>query len=327
VSHDSDGFNRWEAGQRLAVDVIQEVIQQIQQGAKIAVDKRLVDACENNLNQAIAHDRDGSVDKAMIANMLVMPSETYLGELADIADVDSIHQAREAVRVEIATNLKGLLLSVYKLNQDSGEYQFNADAIARRALKNVALAYLMVPEDTEMVSLCADQFEDANNMTDTSAAFRALVNSDAGDAQGAREKALIEFFNRWSDEALVIDQWFAIQAASPRDGALDRVRALMRHPAFDMKNPNRMRSVVVSFAFQNNVHFHNRSGAGYAFLADCVIELNAFNPQMAARILAPLTQWRKYEGDRQQLMKTELNRILDTENLSENVFEIASKSV
>ncbi len=327
MSHDSDGFNRWEAGQRLAIDVIQEVILQIQQGADIAVDKRLVAACENNLDQALAHDRDGTVDKAMIADMLLMPSETYLSELADIADVDSIHQAREAVRLEIATRLKGLLLSVYKLNQDSGEYRFNADAIARRALKNVALAYLMLPEDTEMVSLCADQFEQANNMTDTSAAFRALLHSDAEAAQGARGKALIEFFNRWSDEALVIDQWFALQAASPRAGALDRVRALMQHPAFDMKNPNRMRSVVVSFAFQNTIHFHDRSGTGYAFLADCVIELNTVNPQMAARILAPLTQWRKYESHRQQLMKTELNRILGTENLSENVFEIASKSV
>jgi len=327
MSHDSDGFNRWEAGQRLAIDVIQEVIGQIQQGGEITVDQRLIRACESNLDQAIDHDSDGSVDKAMIANMLVMPSETYLAELADIADVDSIHLARETVRREIAGRLKGVLLSVYKLNQDSADYQLDAEAIARRALKNVALAYLMLPEDTEMVSLCANQFKYASNMTDTSAAIRALINAEAEAAEDAREKALVEFFNRWSDEALVIDQWFALQAACPRAGALDRVKALMQHDAFDMKNPNRMRSVVVSFAFQNAVHFHHSSGSGYAFLADCVIELNAVNPQMAARILAPLTRWHKYENERQQLMKAELNRILDTENLSENVFEIASKSV
>ncbi len=327
MSHDSDGFNRWEAGQRLAVDVIQEIVRQIQTGAEIVVDDRLVKACENNLNQAIEHDRDGSIDKAMIATMLVMPQETYLAELAEVADVDAIHQAREAVRGEIATRLKGLLLSVYKLNQDAGRYGLNAKAIARRSLKNMALSYLMQPNDTEMVSLCISQFEKADNMTDTSAAIRALVNSGAETAQIGKEKALTGFFNRWSAEALVIDQWFSIQAACALPDTLQRVKTLMTHGAFDMKNPNRMRSLVATFAFQNNVNFHQRNGGGYVFLADRVIELNAINPQMAARILSPLTRWGKYDEQRQDLMKAELNRILETENLSENVFEVASKSV
>ena len=327
MSHDSDGFNRWEAGQRLAVDVIQDIVQQIQTGAKIVVDDRLIRACENILHQAIEHDRDGLVDKAMIAHMLVMSQETYLAELAEVADVDAIHQARDAVRGAIAAQLKDLLLSVYKLNQDTGRYQTTAEAMARRSLKNMTLIYLMQPVDTEMVSLCVKQFESAGNMTDTSAAMRALVNSDAGSAQEAKEKALHEFYHRWVDEALVIDQWFTIQAICPLPGNLQRVKHLMAHEAFEMKNPNRMRSLVATFAFQNTVNFHHRNGEGYTFLADRVIELNAINPQIAARILSPLTLWGKYDEQRQTLMKSELNRILETKNLSENVFEIASKSV
>ena len=327
MSHDSDGFNRWEAGQRLVIDVIQEIVGQIQSGARIKVDERLITACESNLNQAIEHDRDGSVDKAMIAYMLVMSQETYLAELEEVADVDAIHQAREAVRGEIAKRLKGVLLSVYKLNQDFDKYEPTADAMARRSLKNMALSYLMQSDDTEMVQLCVDQFEKADNMTDTSAAIRALVNSAAEAAQGAKEKALIEFYNRWSDEALVIDQWFSIQAASTLPDALEQVKNLMTHAAFDNKNPNRLRSLVVTFCFQNIANFHRNNGEGYAFLADRVIEVDAFNPQMAARILSPLTHWGKYDEQRQELMKAELNRILETPDLSENVFEIASKSV
>ncbi len=327
MSHDSDGFNRWEAGQRLAVDVIQEMILQRQAGEVAGVDNRLIQACDNILQQAIEHDRDGEIDKAMVAQMLALPTETYLAELVDIADVDAIHQAREMVRNEIAHQLKGTLLAVYKLNQERGSYEPSADAIAKRALKNICLAYLMQPEDTEMLKLCVEQFELSDNMTDTSSALRCLINCKSPDAEAPREKALVEFYNRWSDEALVIDQWFMLQASCTREGALERVKALTGHAAFDMKNPNRMRAVISAFAGQNIINFHQRSGAGYAFLADSVIELDELNPQMAARILAPLTRWRKYDEARQAQMKAELNRILATENLSGNVFEIASKSV
>ncbi|MEO2178237.1 MAG: DUF3458 domain-containing protein, partial [bacterium] len=329
MSHDCDGFNRWEAGQRLAVDVIQEVVAQIQSSSSseietLAVDKRLIQAVENILTQSM---EDNGVDKAMIASMLLLPSETYLAELTEVADVDAIHQAREAVRHAIAENLSGLLLSVYKLNQSSAPYAPVADDIAQRALKNVTLSYLMQPNDTEMVNLCVAQFESSDNMTDTSAAIRALVNSSSSAAVAAKEKALTEFYNRWSNEALVIDQWFNIQASSPLPNTLERVKVLMQHEAFTMKNPNRMRSLVVAFGFINTVNFHNKDGSGYEFLADCVIELNALNPQMAARVLSPLTRWRKYDDERQKLMKRQLDRILAIEDLSPDVFEIASKSV
>ena len=327
MSNDSDGFNRWEAGQRLAVDVIQEVVQQLQAGASVSVDERLVSAFDANLVQAVDGDKDSSLDKAMIANMLVLPTEAYLIELSESADVDAIHRAREAVRGEIAGKLSGLLLSVYKLNQTRQEYQANAKQIGERALKNIALSYLMQPDGTEMVPLCVEQFESATNMTDTSTAIRALVNSTAEAAQEPKEKALTEFYNRWSSEALVIDQWFAIQASCHLPGTLDRVNTLMGHEAFDIKIPNRMRALVAQFAMANIINFHQADGAGYGFLADRVIELNAINPQMAARILSPLTRWARFDTSRQRLMKTELERILATENISNDVYEIVSKSL
>ncbi len=329
MSHDSDGFNRWEAGQRLAVDVIQEVIAQLHAGEEVHVDQRLVQACEANLNQAVEHDRDGRVDKAMLANMLVMPSEAYLGEVAASSghtiDVDAIFRAREIVIGEIAARLQGLLLTVFKLNRSGDPWTPDAGAVAMRALKNVALGYLMKTGDRACTDLCVRQFSEADNMTDTSAALRAMVNVEG--AEEEKERMLVDFYNRWADEALVVDLWFSIQAACPRPGGLARVQALTEHPAFNLENPNRMRSVISAFATGNIVNFHDRSGGGYRFLADHIIRLDAINPQMAARMLAPLTRWRRYDEDRQSMMKSEISRILDSGSLSENVYEIASKSV
>ena len=327
MSHDNDGFNRWEASQRLAVDVIIELVKQIQSGQTLEVDARLLRAMEVNLTEALERDQDASLDKAMIANMLILPSETYLAELFEVADIDAIHEAREELSRVIATSQKAALLRVYNLNQGSGEYVASAAAIASRLLRNVALSYLMKTDDTDQVVLCETQFNTATNMTDTSAAIRALVNSGSTAAQAVKSKALSEFYDRWTDEALVIDQWFAIQAICPLPGALQRVKALMQHPAFDLKNPNRMRSLITSFTSQNTVNFHQIDGSGYGFLADCVIELDSFNPQIAARILTPLTRWRKLDQVRQQLIKAQLQKILDSGDLSKDVFEVVSKSL
>ncbi len=327
MSHDSDGFNRWEAGQRLALDVIQEIVGQIEAGEEVTVDENLIAAFDANLTQALEGDKDPNLDKAMIAHMLVLPATGYLIEMSEVANVDAIHQAREAVRTAIAKKLSGLLLSVYKLNQKDVPYQAEAKQIAERALKNVALGYLMQPEDTEMVNLCVDQYESATNMTDRSAALRALVGSAAEAAQEPKEKALNDFYNRFQHEALVIDQWFAIQATCSLPGTLERVKGLMEHDAFDIKVPNRMRGLVAQFAMNNIVNFHEASGGGYEFLADRVIELNSINPQMAARILSPLTRWRKYDDSRQALMKEQLQRILEVEGISPDVYEIVTKSL
>ncbi len=327
MSHDSDGFNRWEAGQRLALDVIQEVIGQIEAGETIKVDERLIAAFDANLTQAISGDKNPNMDKAMIAHMLVLPAESYLIEMSDVANVEAIHQAREAVRDAIAKKLSGLLLSVYKLNQRQVPFAAEAKQIAERALKNVVLGYLMQPSDTEMVALCVEQYKTASNMTDRSAALRALVNATTEAAVAPREAALTDFYQRFEAEALVIDQWFAIQANCSLPGTLARVKQLMAHDAFDLKVPNRMRAVVGQFAMANIVNFHDRSGEGYAFLADQVIALNAINPQMAARVLSPLTRWHKFDAERQALMKSQLQRILEVEGISPDVYEVVTKSL
>ena len=159
----------------------------------------------------------------------------------------------------------------------------------------------MQPEDTEAVDLCVAQYGSATNMTDRSAALRALVGASAVAAQPAKQKALADFYHRFRDEALVIDQWFAVQATCHLPGTLDRVKLLTGHEDFDIRIPNRMRALIAQFAMANIVNFHEADGAGYAFLADRVIELNAINPQMAARILSPLTRWAKFDRKRQTL--------------------------
>jgi aminopeptidase N len=163
-------------------------------------------------------------------------------------------------------------------------------------------------------------------MTDTAAAVRGLINCPAEVAAGARDKVLAEFYNRWQDEALVVDMWFSMQANSVQPGTLEKVKTLMSHEAFTLKNPNRVRSLVSAFCMNNTVHFHAGDGSGYQFLADRVIELNAINPQLAARLLSPLTRWGKYDESRQALMRAELQRILAEGDLSPDVYEIASKS-
>jgi aminopeptidase N len=324
MSNDADGFNRWEAGQRLAVSVIHEVMGQVQDGKQISVDRRLTDAYQNVLNEALERDNDKDFDKSMVAEMMVLPAEGYLAELQKIADVDAIHRAREAVRDAIAMELKGLLIAVYKMNKSDAEFAPTTIQMAQRAIKNISLSYLMQPEATEMVNLCVQQFEGANNMTDSGAALQCIVNSPA--AKGARDKALTDFYNRWVNEALVIDMWFQLQAGSKLPDTLERVNALMEHEAFTLKNPNRARALIGPFS-RNMVSFHQASGEGYRFLADRVLELNGLNPQIAARIMGPLTRWRRFDETRQRLMKGELERILSSDDLSPDVYEIASKSV
>ena len=331
MSHDSDGFNRWEAGQRLAVEVLQEVAGQIECGGDVRVDERLIEAFGMNLRDAVTRHQDETLDKAMVARMLVLPTEAYLVELAELANIDAIHAAMNVVLDEVARQLGDELLSLYQLNQRSAgrdePYRASGPQIARRALKNIALAYLMHPKDTTLISLGVEQFNHANNMTDTRAALVALVGAAAPAARSAKATALKAYYDRWQDDALVVDSWFAIQASCRLPSTLDQVKALLDHEAFDFKTPNRMRALVTSFAFGNLVNFHQKSGGGYEFLADRAIELDPLNPLMAARILDPLIQWRKYDKERQALMKSQLSRILDVVNLSGNVFEKVSKSL
>ena len=320
MQHDSDGFNRWDAGQQLSVQVLQELIGQYQKGQPMVLDQRLVTA----LGTVLA---DTTLDQAMIAEMLSLPGEAYLTEISEVADVDAIHAAREFVRKQIADSLFDALWTRYSANRQLSKatpYVAEAQHFARRALQNIALSYLMLSEKPQVLAATLEQFDSADNMTERLTALAVLVNSPF---TAEKDKALAVFAENFKDNPLVMDQWFSVQAGSALPGGLERVKALMQHPAFNIKNPNKVRALIGAFAGQSLSNFHAADGSGYRFLADLVIELNGFNPQIASRQLAPLTRWRKYDSARQALMKAELVRIRDSGNLSSDVFEVVSKSL
>ena len=320
MQHDSDGFNRWEAGQQLSVQVLQELIEQHRQGAPLVLDQRLVTA----LGSVLGND---ALDQAMVAEMLSLPSEAYLTEISEVADVDAIHAAREFARRQLAEQLFDGLWSRYQANRAVSRqtaYVAEAEHFARRGLQNIVLSYLMLSGKPQVLEATLEQFDACDNMTERLTALAVLVNSPF---EAERAKALEAFAEHFKDNPLVMDQWFSVQAGSTLPGGLARVRKLMEHPAFTMKNPNKVRALVGAFAGQNLVNFHAADGSGYRFLADIVIELNALNPQIASRQLAPLTRWRKYDAARQALMKGELQRIRDSGQLSSDVFEVVSKSL
>ncbi|WP_122365790.1 DUF3458 domain-containing protein, partial [Pseudomonas syringae group genomosp. 3] len=320
MQHDSDGFNRWDAGQQLSVQVLQELIAQHQQGQPLVMDQRLITA----LGTVLA---DEQLDQAMVAEMLSLPGEAYLAEISEVADVDAIHAAREFARQQLADGLFDSLLARYKANRELSKatpYVAESAHFARRALQNIALSYLMLSGKPEVLAATIDQFDTSDNMTERLTALAVLVNSPFAEE---RDKALAVFAENFKNNALVMDQWFSVQAASTQPGGLQRVQELMKHPAFSIKNPNKVRALIGAFAGQNLINFHAADGSGYRFLADLVIELNALNPQIASRQLAPLTRWRKYDSARQALMKAELERILASGKLSADVYEVVSKSL
>ena len=320
MQHDSDGFNRWEAGQQLSVQVLQELIAQHQRGEPLLLDQRLVEACRTLL-------ADDSLDQAMVAEMLSLPGEAYLTEISAVADVEAIHAAREFARKQLSDALFDLLWQRYQRNREvsrSSAYVAEAEHFARRSLQNIALSYLMLSGKAEVLAACLEQFENADNMTERLAALAVLVNSPF---EAEKAVALASFADFFKDNPLVMDQWFSVQAACALPGALQRVQQLMQHPAFTLKNPNKVRALIGAFAGQNLLGFHQADGSGYRFLADQVITLNALNPQIASRLLAPLTRWAKYGGARQAQMKEQLQRILASGELSSDVYEVVSKSL
>jgi aminopeptidase N len=318
MRRDDDGFVRWDSAQSLATSVIQEVQAQLGDGRQPRVDELFIDACGDILV-------DESLDPAMVAEMLSLPGENYLAELAshgDGADVDAIHAARDAVLVELGRALENALSAAYERFAGEGDYAPEKTQIARRALRNASLEYL-VAADSGKLELAEAQFHSAGNMTDRLAALRVLALYAQGDR---RDNALQRFYDDWRLETLVVNQWLQVQATIPDRQALERVQGLMGQEFFDLRNPNKVRSLVGAFCGQNPVNFHRVDGAGYRFVADVVLELDAMNPQIAARLLAPLTKWRNYRG-RAELMQAELERLAGQSRLSPDVFEVVTKSL
>ena len=313
LAADPDLFNRWEAGQALACEL---VLARAAGAADEVGETRFAEAVGRALN-------DQAAEPAFKALLLALPSEQDLAMAIRPADPAAIREARETLRTRMAVHLGDLLRRVHGGMQEAGEFSADAAAAGRRALRNAALDLLAADPHAENAARAGGHFEAAANMTDAIGGLNALIQIGGEPA----EAALAAFHAKWKDEPLVLDKWFAVQARDPSGGALGRVLALTAHPDFDLKNPNRMRALVQSFASGNPARFHDPSGAGYRFLADQILAVDAFNPMTAARLVEPLGGWRRYREDLGALMKAQLERIVAHKGLSKNVFELVSKAL
>ena len=320
--HDTDGFNRWNAAQSLATEVITSLqSKKVIENAKVS--STLCQAFKSILDASVSNT---GLDKAMVAHLLALPTEGSLIEQAKVAAVENIHLARETVSDFLANELADEFSEVYESNIGYGEYSSDSSDMARRALKNLSLGYLVRTGKKEWIETCFSQFNRADNMTDQLAALRCLVIQSGASGLEEARSALDSFYEQWKHEPLVVDQWLITQALCPSDDALDRIKDLRKHQAFEIKNPNKVRSLIGTFCSQNHVQFHELGGQGYEFLGDCIIELDQINPQIAARLTTPLTRWRKYDYVRQALIQAQLKRIKEVPQLSKDVFEVVEKS-
>jgi aminopeptidase N len=312
AAHDTDPFVRWDSGQQFAAAALLQMVTVIQAGGEPEVDPALFEAAASTLNQ----------EPAFAAEALALPTEATLADKMDVVDVDSIHIAREAARTAIGQALSDKLRATYDSLTDRTGHAVDGPAIGRRSLRNTCLGYLVAGGDGSAIKLAKAQFDAAQNMTDVLAALGILSSVDCPE----RTDALAAFYDAWRHDPLVLDKWFAIQALSSLPDTPRAVETLKTHPDFDLRNPNRIRALVGSFA-GNQVRFHAASGVGYRLYADTIIQLDPTNGQVAARMVSPLGQWRRFDADKQRLMRAELRRILELPNLSRNTFEMASKSI
>jgi aminopeptidase N len=312
LAADPDLFNRWEAGQNLARDLI---LKRAGGAADEVNEERFAEA----LGHALA---DKAAEPAFKALLITLPSEADLALAMTPADPAAIAEAREALRSRIAVHCGPALSAMHGALQDSGDFSPDAQSAGRRALRNAIVELLAADPHAGNLERTTGHYYAAANMTDAIGGLSALAHFGGE----AFDKALTHFYDRWRDEPLVIDKWFAVQARDPSPGALGRVLGLTAHPAFDPKNPNRLRALVQTFAVGNPARFHDPSGAGYRFLADQILSVDGFNPSVAARMVDPLGGWRRYVPALGEQMKGQLERIASTPNLSKNVFELASKA-
>ncbi|CAA7390740.1 unnamed protein product [Spirodela intermedia] len=315
LAHDSDGFNRWEAGQILSRKLMLSLVADFQQSNPLVLNPKFVEGLRTII-------RDPSLDKEFIAKAVTLPGEGEIMDLMEVADPDAVHAVRSFIRKELALQLKEEFLSTVINNRSSEPYTFDHENLARRALKNVALAYLASLGDEELTNLALDEYKSATNMTDQVAALAAIAQNPGL----AREEVLLDFYQKWSDDFLVVNKWLSLQAMSDIPGNVANVQNLLKHPSFDLRNPNKVYALVGGFC-ASPVNFHAKDGSGYKFLGDIVLQLDKLNPQVASRMVSAFSRWRRFDDYRQALAKEQLEKILAANGLSENVYEIASKSL
>ncbi len=317
MAHDNDLYNRWDAASRLSETIILDLTaKKLENGYEL--DEMYIHAFRQNLF-------DEKVDKALIAKALTLPTETYLAQQMTIIEPDALHRARKFVQKSLRTHLLDDFKNVYHLNRERGKFDISPDAMGRRSLKNLCLEYIMATDniDKNTLQMCLEQYRESENMTDVIGSLKALSSYHGKE----REETLEAFYQKWQNDPLVVDKWLILQATSSIKNTLDRVKELLKHRAFSIHNPNKVRSLIGAFCNSNHVCFHASSGAGYRFLAEQIIILDKMNPQIAARLVTPFTIWKRYDQKRRMLMHEQLMHLSMQSSLSADVSEIVEKSL
>ncbi|MFW0071468.1 MAG: aminopeptidase N [Coxiella endosymbiont of Dermacentor nuttalli] len=312
--YDNDPFARWEAGQVFAKRLIFNLVKDYQQKKLLKLDNRFVESFRKII-------QGPHKDHGYSATLLMLPTEMYLLQLMKNLDIEVLHTVHQFVKKELTKTLISELTTAYE-NYQLPIYKYNWIDIGKRALKNRCLSYLTENEEDDQYTLAYQQFKNSDNMTDTVAALSALINHECKE----RHRALDEFYKQWKHQPLVINKWLALQASSQLSSTIENIKKLIQNPAFDIKNPNNVYALLVTFGM-NVICFHNKDGEGYRLIADYVLKIDPMNSQMAARVLQPLSRWQIMDEKRQELMKTELHRIAKAQRLSSDVYEIITKSL
>ena len=314
MANDTDSFCQWDAGQQLLINVLLQLVEKTIKGSALSLPTELIEEFGKLLKRGLS-------SPSLVAKMLDLPSENYLAGQRKPADVDAIHTARSYMKKELALGLKEDFSILYSALNTTGKYQFDAAGMAKRSLKNICLDYLVSTGDPMQVQRCLKQMKQSDNMTDTMMGLAVLV-----DHQGPeREHALRAFYEQWKHDRQVVDKWLAVQAQSSLKDALLRVKGLMSHPAFNITNPNNVRSLIGQFCRNNAINFHAIDGSGYQFLVEQILILDKLNPQIASRQLGAFNSWQQYDKKRQGMMRAALEKIAKQTDLSVDVYEIVTK--
>jgi len=315
LAHDSDPFNRCEAGQRLASQQVIAATAAISAGKTPSWSADFVKAAARVLAQS-------ATDPAFAAEALTLPGEATLAEQLEVVDPDALHAARNGLRRHLAEQLGTAFRACYESLAPKGIYKPDSQDAARRALRNLCLGYLSETDSAETRALAKKQFDTADNMTDQFAALSVLAQSEGEE----RVQAMVAFYERWKDEALVIDKWLQVQATSRRPETMTEVARLVGHAAFDLRNPNKVYALLRAFG-SNHVRFHAADGSGYRFLAEQTRKLDGINPQVAARLARCFDRWRRFDATRQAHARAALEMLRNHKGLSRDVFEIVERSL
>jgi aminopeptidase N len=316
MTKDDDALSRWNASQELMTKIILKLCESYNQQQQLALPRNFVTAIKSILS-------NNDLDAALRAQLLLPPSESYLFDNMPIADVDGIFASIEFFKKELALHLQEDLATCYQKNHEFRAYDLDAVSIGKRALKNLCLHYLNYLDRPKNIELCEEQLKTADNLTDILGALTELANSKIYNC----DNLLHQYYEKWKTKHIMVNKWLALNASIKLPGTLERIKKLAHDPVFAIDNPSKVLALFRTFATLNHINFHDRSGAGYEFLAAQIMHLDTFNPQLAVAISWPLTKWKQFDIDRQNLMRKQLEKILLQPHLSKNLYEVVSKAI